>query len=281
MMLQSIQPCFLWKRYRWIVKNTRSTRAALSTTNPKKIVYCQEDQGWEARDKLVFFFSSLNWQDSSSPQRTIGWTGRDYQPRMVLYKQAIAQIMIVSITSIHDGLKTQIWHFIKAAMTRLLCTTKCRQAHWTRWSFLQVTCCSTGNPRLQSSWRWLLTTKKKKRLKKYAKHTKKLKKKRKKKKKNTHTHTKKKTKRKTRTQSGREGEKGEEKITWHVSKGMSGNVDSFFFSRCKIAGEKKSNIVQFTYVLFYTVFEKRFRRFSAWSLRSTSFSNISSVSFFD
>ena len=50
----------------------------------------------------------------------------------------IAQIMIVFIISIYNELKTQTQHFVKLAVTRIFCTTTCQQAHWTRWSLLQV-----------------------------------------------------------------------------------------------------------------------------------------------
>ena len=52
--------------------------------------------------------------------------------------KAIAQIMIVFSLSIYDELKTQNLYFIKVALTRLICTATCWQAHWTRWSSLHA-----------------------------------------------------------------------------------------------------------------------------------------------
>ena len=49
------------------------------------MVYGQEDQVLEARDKLVSS-DFLNPQDSSSRQRTIDWSGPVHEPRKVLCK---------------------------------------------------------------------------------------------------------------------------------------------------------------------------------------------------
>ena len=57
--------------------------------------------------------------------------------------KAIAQIIIVFLSSTYDEPKTQSWYFIDVAVTRLIfCTTKCRHAHWTRWPLVQVKFCS-------------------------------------------------------------------------------------------------------------------------------------------
>ena len=86
------------------------------------------------------FFSLLNSQNASSRQRTIDWTGPAHDCR----SKALADHDCISYFNL-DELKTQIWYFIKVAVTRLFCTTVCRQAHWTRWSLLQVKFCSKGS----------------------------------------------------------------------------------------------------------------------------------------
>ena len=68
-------------------------------------------------------------------------TGQDVIMNQEWYctSKAIAQVMIVVSSSIYDELKAQVGCFIKVAVTQLFCcTTTCRQAHWIRWSLLQV-----------------------------------------------------------------------------------------------------------------------------------------------
>ena len=78
------------------------------------------------------FFSCLNSKDSSSQQRPIDWRGPDHEPRIACTSKPIDQLMIVFVTSVYAEFKTQIWYFIQLAVTRLFCTTKYRQPHWTR-----------------------------------------------------------------------------------------------------------------------------------------------------
>ena len=60
--------------------------------------------------------------------------------------KVIAEIMIVSFfrSTTSSGRKFHISS--KVAVTRLFCTTTCRQTYGTRWSLLQVKCCSKGPP---------------------------------------------------------------------------------------------------------------------------------------
>ena len=88
MVLQSIQPYFLWKRYRWVGKHTFSTRAALPTINqPRTMVYGQEDQVWKARDKFVsshFCVREIRHRDSGRSIRT----RPVHEPSIVVNKQS-------------------------------------------------------------------------------------------------------------------------------------------------------------------------------------------------
>ena len=88
---QSIQLCFLWKRYHWVGKNTYSMWWALPTLNQSWGVAFWAG-GWSSRStRQACFFSRLTPQDSSRRQRTIDWTGPVHDPRMVLYKQSNRQ----------------------------------------------------------------------------------------------------------------------------------------------------------------------------------------------
>ena len=72
--------------------------------------------------------------------------------------KAVAQIVIAFIFSTYDEIKTQTWYLSKVAVTELFFATTCRQAHWTRWSLLQVKFCSKGTSQLWQSRRRLRAT---------------------------------------------------------------------------------------------------------------------------
>ena len=83
-----------------------------------------------------FWIRKMRHQDSG---RSIG---RD---QLMIVEAKHSQIMIVFLISIWTNSRRKFGIFIKVAVTRLFCTTVCRQAHWTRWSLLQVKFCSKGS----------------------------------------------------------------------------------------------------------------------------------------
>ena len=84
------------------------------------------------------FFSLPTPQDPSSRQRSTIGQDQSMNQEWHCTSKAIAQIMFVFSTSMYGEFKTQNWYIITVAVTRLLRTTTCWQAHWTRWSLLQV-----------------------------------------------------------------------------------------------------------------------------------------------
>ena len=159
MLLQAISLHVLWKRYRWNGENTYCTRAAHPTFNQpkrrsmdKRIKFCKHET------KLLSSHLRIR---KTRHRGSDNLTGQNQIMNQEWHctSKAIAQIMIVFISSIYDELKTRIWYFINVAVTRISCTTKCQQAHRARWSLLQVKCCSCSKGTLDfnqpggDSWR--------------------------------------------------------------------------------------------------------------------------------
>ena len=110
--------------YRWIGRNTCSTRAVLPTINqPWRMVY------W------CMLVSSHLWTRKNVLRDSVRSTGKDSMMNQEWYCKisAIAQTTIVFISSTYDELLIQILYFVKVAVTQLFCTTTCWQAHWTKW----------------------------------------------------------------------------------------------------------------------------------------------------